>query len=314
MTTEQETKTIRFAEIVASLCLLLVVIVWFATSLEFASLVALVTALGAVIALYRRRIPGREDLFIIVILIIVTGIGLFLIFGTNKCVEANKGLIRCAISESLAVQALYGEDIDLATKNINSFPDESTVRVIFAEPFSDGDINRFALFSQRIDPESDCPTCSTYLDGAIFSQVDDNWILDFKHKGIAQFELNNVKPETEFIKVGPDALGYLYRYSGRSEGLEYQNLILFIQQEDRFEAVLNMLTGMNNYAECENDPPNDCWGYESSINFNDSGGDFFDIQANIDGTIALDDGTIAPIQQVILYRYSHSEDHYIELQ
>jgi len=314
MPTEQETRTIRYAEIVASMCLLLVVIVWFATSLDFASLVALVTALGAVIALYRRRIPGREDLFIIVILIIVTGIGLYLIFGTNQCIEANKRLIRCEISESLAVQALYSEDVDLTANNSASFPNDSTMRVILAEPFSDGDIKRFALFTQRIDPASDCPTCYTYLDGAIFSHVDDNWILDIAHKGIVQVELNNRIPDTELIHIGPTALGYMYRYSGSSDSFEYQYSMLLTQQGDRFEVIFNMLTAMNNYAECENNAPDHCWGYELSINFNDSGGDYFDILTNIEGSIELENGTVVPINKVNLYRYSYSEDHYIELQ
>ena len=93
MPTEQETKNIRVAEITAALCLLLVVGAWFINNLDFASLVALVTALGAVIALYRRRIPGKEDILLISILVIVTGIGLYLIFGTDGCVNYKQGVI-----------------------------------------------------------------------------------------------------------------------------------------------------------------------------------------------------------------------------
>ena len=75
-----KTRTVRNLQLAAALCLLLVVVVWFVTSMDFASLVALVTALGAVVALFRRRASSNIDIFIVVILVVVTAVGLYAIF------------------------------------------------------------------------------------------------------------------------------------------------------------------------------------------------------------------------------------------
>lgn len=314
MPTEQETKNIRVAEITAALCLLLVVGAWFITSLDFASLVALVTALGAVIALYRRRIPGKEDILLISILVIVTGIGLYLIFGTDGCVNYKQGVITCEISDQRAAQLIYGRDVVITENGITDNGDDAGVHVIMARPYQELEVNKFVIFTQRLDPSSECPGCAPFIDGALFTQIDDVWYLDVQQLGIAQAGFMDVSPETDLVEIGPGKYGYLYFYPGESEGLNYKDALLITQIGEGFGVVFNDLVSLDNFQDCEPGTKNECWGYSSTINFiQGENPGIFDLLMSLDGTIALEDGSVVAISETKTYRFSHGENQYLEL-
>lgn len=314
MPSERTTKTIRFAELTAALCLLLIVAVWFLTSRDFASLVALVTALGAVIALFRRQIPGKEDIAIISVLLVVTGIGLYLIFGIDNCVDLKREIIKCEISEERALKIIYGDDV-IKIENGTSPPDtDMSARVILARPYQDGDIHKYVIMTQRLDPLN-CPECGPIIDGAVFSEIDDDWYLDWSQMGIAQVVGSGSLPETELILIGPDKFGVQYIYGGTNDGIDYKDAILIAQSGEDFSILFKELISLNNFRLCEADSSIECWGYSATIDMvQGETPAFYDIVVSFDGTIALDENTIIPIDESVIYRYSFGDNRYIKIE
>lgn len=313
MPTERETKTIRYAELAASLCLLLVVIAWFLTSMDFASLVALVTALGAVIALFRRRIPGKDDILIIAVLVVVTGMGLYLIFGEDRCVDQKRAVIICNMTEQRAAQLLYEGDVELYNEGSPASEIEQSIEVVLWRSYEEGEKKRYILLTQRADSETNCPNCSTYVDGALFTEVDGNWYLDVRQKAIARLGFVDVQAQADLMEIGPSRFGYAYVYPGSTDGLDYENVLLITPTSERFDVILNELIGMNNFRDCS-DENSDCWGYSATLTPLEGENQlFYDLLMLLDGTIQSEEGFVVPINKTIVYRFSHGENKYIEL-
>lgn len=314
MPTEQETKTIRYAEITAALCLIVVVVVWFIVSPDFASLFALVTALGAVIAVYRRRLPGRQDILIIAVLIVVTGIGLVLIFGRDTCMDYKQGVITCEISDQRAAQLIYGKSVKLSDSGTATPDDELNIFVMMSRPYQDGDVDKFVFLTQRLVTEEDCPDCAPFIDAALFSRIDDAWILDVKQQGIAQVGRFGVSPDSDLEEIGPGKFGYLSFYPGESEGLGFKDVLLITQIGEEFGVVFKELVSLDNFQDCESGTQNECWGYSSSIGFSEGENPgFFDLLMSLDGTVRLDDGTVVPVSEKKLYHFMQGDNKYVEV-
>lgn len=314
MPSEQETKTIRYAELTAALCLMLVVTAWFVTSRDFASLVALVTALGAVIAVYRRRRHGILDIPLIAILVIVTGVGLYLTFFRDNCVDQKQEVINCEFSTERAAQLIYGNGVEIFENGAQLPESEPSVRVIFERIFQEQDINKYAFFTQRLD-SSECQDCPPFIDGVIFTQVDDKWYLELIDLGITQAGFVDVSPEMDMIEIGPEKNGWLYFYSGENEGLHYKDLLVLSRIGDEFVVIFNDLVMLETELDCEESTHNECWGYTASISFVEGENPTnYDLIIVKDGTIALDDGTVVPISEVKRFRFSPGDNEYIEIQ
>ena len=314
MPTRQETKTIRYAEIAAAMCLLVVVVVWFIYSPDFTSLFALVTALGAVIAVYRRRIPGREDILIIAVLIVVTGIGLFLIFGRDTCIDYKQGVITCEISDQRAAQLLYGKDVEITESGTATPDNETNIFVMMSRPYQEGDVDKFVFLTQRLETDEDCPDCAPFIDGALFTRIDDIWHLDMRQSGIAQMGRFGVSPDSSLEEIGPGKFGYISFYPGESEGLGFKDVLLITQIGEGFGVVFNKLVSLDNFQVCDSETQNDCWGYSTSIGFREGEyPGFYDLLMSLDGTIRLDDGTIVPLAEKKTFRFLQGDNKYVEV-
>lgn len=311
MPDQRETRTVRNLQLVAAICLLLVVVVWFVTSRDFASLVALVTALGAVIALYRHRTKSTIDVFVVVILVVVTGVGLLAIFDQGDCINFREMLVTCEIESEHAAKLMYGEAASIdGAGNILTGGDEN-VAVVLSRPFVEAGIQKYVFFTQRLDGDS-CFGCSPELDGMVLVGEGENWRVDALQKGIAQVGTIAIQPDVEVVNIGPGEEAFLFNFSGQNDGMRYENAVLIDQVVAQFQIVLNELIALNNSEICGDSSTVECWGYSSNLEFiRNAGQDFDDLQISTNGTIEMDDGSLVPFNQVRLYRFASEESQYL---
>ena len=305
-----KTRTVRNLQLAAALCLLLVVVVWFVTSMDFASLVALVTALGAVVALFRRRSSSNIDIFIVVILVVVTAVGLYAIFTREKCLNMEERVINCEITDQFAAKLMYGEQASVDEAGLVTIGSEATVKIVLAKQYQEQGDQKYILFTQRYDPNT-CAECLPELDGMVLTEVDDAWHVDVLQKGIAQFGTQESNPVVDIKEIGSGKFGFMFYYSGPNDGMRYQDAVLIDQIGGRFYIIFNELIGLDNSASCEG--TENCWGYNSQLDFiQDNKSEFWDIQITSSGTIVMEDGAIIPISEQLLYRYSSGDNRYVE--
>ena len=310
MPDDPKTKTVRNLQLAAALCLLLVVVVWFVTSLDFASLVALVTALGAVVALFRRRASSNIDIFIIVILVVVTAIGLYAIFNQEKCVNMKERVINCEINVDYAAKLMYGEATTVDDNGVVQTNSESVITTLLAKQYQEQGDQKFILFTQRFDPNT-CSDCSPELDSMVMTRLDDAWVVEVLQKGIAQFGTFDNKPVGDVREIGSAKIGFMFYYSGPNDGMRYQDAVLIDQIGGRFYIIFNELIGLDNSGSCG--AGEECWGYNSEVEFVQNGAvEYWDLLINSSGTIILDDGAVVPFSEQARYQYSSGQNKYLE--
>lgn len=311
MPDQRETRTIRNLQLVAAICLLLVVVVWFVTSRDFASLVALVTALGAVIALYRHKSPGRIDIFVVVILVVVTGAGLIAIFDRENCIDHRKMLVTCEIESDQVAKLLYGQDTSIdGAGNVLTGGDEDIV-VLLSMPFVEDGVQKYVFITLRLGG-SGCFSCGPELDGIVLTTDGDVWRAVVVQHGIAEIGTMSSLPSGEVVNIGPGKEGFLINFTGLNDGMHYEDVVLLDQIEDKFQIILNELIVLNNAESCTSSSTLECWGYSSSLEFIRNGNlDYDDLQISTNGTIMMDDGSMVPFNQVRTFRYSSTEDRYM---
>jgi hypothetical protein len=216
------------------------------------------------------------------------------------------------IDPLLAVKIIYQNEVTLTDDGLIHLPNGEEVRVILSQPYQENNISHYVLISQRMDPAEFCHMCAPEVDGAIFTRVDDRWLLDVVQEGFAKLGYFGVAPEAELVQIGPDRFGYLFYFTGGSTGLTYTDAYLVAFFGEHFDVLLNERTRFDNSQACEPDFAFECWGYTSTLEFiQGENATYYDPHLVTSGSYQPEGEAIIPYDNEWVYSFSTGENRYL---
>lgn len=166
------------------------------------------------------------------------------------------------------------EPLPTPSSSTNSNQFECT-KILLAEPYPQHGKNQILMLTETINKE--CHSCAVNLTFAIFQRQSEEWILVSKQSNLPPIGSWGQAPPAEFIQIGKNRFGILFRHNNTSSGISTGEIILISELDGAFQLIFRKQIALR-YIE-------EGWGYDSEVSFvKDIAHDWYTIQIATAGT------------------------------
>jgi hypothetical protein len=213
-----------------------------------------------------------------------------------------------------ALSALYGpEGLTFTAAGLTQFPANqtfltSTVKVLIAAPFTENNVEKYALVIGQEGAWGDCDACSVPIRAAIFAKQDDTWHAEWRDAtdGFG-FGITTQTPAGQLVQIGPNRYGFLFRDPLTGQGYSASALTLCANVHGRFIQILSLPFYSESLANPGAAWAN--WKYDSTYQFvAGENADYYDLRIATTGTKVVN-GQLTPVQTAVVYTYQPGDEY-----
>ena len=168
--------------------------------------------------------------------------------------------------------------------------------------YQDGEIRRIVLTSTNLESGNGCHACSPVIGGALFTQTQGGWMLDFEQRIIGHMGSWGTPPPVELVRIGPDRYGAVFLHEYQSQGLISRTAFFIAPIATSFVKILTLDVGRDDrgfYVDGSGVAYSSTYRLVPGDN-----GDYYELVVRTSGTRQDSNGTVVPINDTTTYVFS----------
>lgn len=214
-------------------------------------------------------------------------------------------VLRGTFEITSALSALYSsEGLTFTATGLAQFPanesyETSTVKVLVAAPFTENNIEKYALVISQENAWGDCYSCPVPIRMALFARQGETWVAEWRDESELGFAGH--APTGQLVQIGTDRYGFMFIDAETAPGYALHDFELFTVMDGYFRNILSLPY----YSESMETAGQPWASWEYAVDYEFVPGknaDYYDLRMTTKGT-KTKDGQVVPADASVLYTF-----------